>query len=198
MCGVCGWCRPDSTCGRAPSHRPLAGSELQWESGPQGTSTTTQHAPLLHNRNDGTRRLVLAAHRVRSMWVVQAAFYVRTRPTTPPAGRIRTAVGEPTPRNEHHRPAQHHISTNRNDGDDATRRLVLAAPCVWGIWGLQAADNDKADAVWCGGALRARCQWRVAHMRWRWLPAAAGAAGRPSWHAAGWGLAALLAPPMLL
>ena len=37
---------------------------------------------------------------------------------------------------------------------------------------MQAADNDKAGAVWCGGALRARCQWRVAHRRWRWLPAA--------------------------
>ena len=102
-------CRPASfhvTCGRAPPHRPMAGSELQWASRPRGTSTTTQHAPLLHNRNDGTRRLVLAAHRVRSMWVVQAAFYVRTRPTAPPAGRIRTAVGEPTPRNEHHHPAR--------------------------------------------------------------------------------------------
>jgi len=43
-CGVCGRCRPHVTCGRAPPHHPLAGSERQWESRPRGTSTTTQHS----------------------------------------------------------------------------------------------------------------------------------------------------------
>ena len=99
-----------------------------------------------------------AAHHPQPLSASLIPCYVRTRPTTPPDGWIRTALGELTPRNEHHHPAQHHISTNRNDGDDATRRLVLAAPCVWGIWVVQAADNYKADTVWCGGALRARWQ----------------------------------------
>ncbi len=71
---------------------------------------------------------------------------------------------------------------------------------------MQAADNDKADAVWCGGALRST----LAAARGDAWHTGGGVGCLPppvllewasvldSWHAAGRGLAALLAPPMLL
>ena len=74
-----------------------------------------------------------AAHHPQPLSASLIPCYVRTRPTTPPDGWIRTALGELTPRNEHHHPARP-LLHNRNDG---THRLVLAAHRVWSVWVVQ-------------------------------------------------------------